>query len=112
MSSLPPLARREQASLPVRIVVDGGGNVADGTIHDRVWVEGQGWLAFVRWPGWRWGRWIPLDAVHRMDNVDYGQIRPRWWVLDGEQWVERDAMPREAAARKTTRTVADADNAS
>ena len=100
---MPPLARREQASLPVRIVVDGGGNVVHGTIHDRVWVEGQGWLAFVRWPEWRWGRWIPLAAVHRMDNVDYGRIRPRWWVRDGEQWVERDAMPRQAPAEKTTR---------
>jgi hypothetical protein len=56
MGSLPPLFRREQASLPLRIVVDGGANVAHGTIHNRVWVEGQGWLGFVCWPGWRWGQ--------------------------------------------------------
>jgi hypothetical protein len=54
VDSLPPLVRRERAALPVRVVVDGGGNIAHGTIHDRVLVQGTGWLAFVRWPGWQW----------------------------------------------------------
>jgi hypothetical protein len=29
-----------------------------------------------------------------MPGVDYTVIRPRWWVRDGERWIERDAMPR------------------
>jgi hypothetical protein len=94
MDSLPPLARREQAALPVRVVVDGGGNVAHGTIHDRVWVQDTGWLAFVRWPGWQWGRWVRLENVRQLPDVDYSPIRPRWWVRDGEAWTECDAMPR------------------
>jgi hypothetical protein len=91
MGSLPPLFRREQASLPVRVVVDGGANVAHSTIHDRGCVEGQGWLGFVRWPGWRW---VPLKNVERMESVDYSVIRPRWWLRDGEQWREQQRPPR------------------
>jgi hypothetical protein len=65
-------------------------NVAHGTIHDRVWVEGQGWFGFVRWPGWRWGRWVPLKNVERI----YSVIRPRWWLRDGEEWIEQQHAPR------------------
>jgi hypothetical protein len=67
-----------------------------GTIHDRVWVQGTGWLAFVRWPGWQWGRWVRLSEVRRIEGVDYDQIKPRWWLRDGEQWVEHTSRPSEA----------------
>jgi hypothetical protein len=37
---------------------------------------------------------VRLENVRKVDGVDYAPIRPRWWIGDGEQWVERDAMPR------------------